>query len=246
MNKALVDMPGGTASGQIRSSASGIQELTLNVNGIGGVSFSEQFGAADLTTKATVPGGSAMLLSGSKTASDGSVRTLTILDTTSSSFNYTMLGAWEYAPIAGATNTKAAWFVIGPATKPTDIPATGSATYSGLMVGRYADGAAIWTVGASAGAVADFTNRSIILNTSNTQLNNPTGTLAAPDLNLSGTLSYAAGANTVTGPLTTPAGLTGSANAKFYGPAAAEFAGVFFLGDGANTKQMTGSFGVKR
>ena len=245
-NKALVEVPGGSATGRINSSASGPQNLTLTVNGIGGASFSEQFSAADLTTSTAVPGTSARLLSGYKTATDGSVRTLTILDTASSNFNYMVLGAWEYAPIAGATSNNAAWFAFGPATRPTDIPLSGTATYRGLMVGRYADGAAIWTVGATASAAADFANRSIIFNTSNTQLNNQTGTLATPTLNLSGTLSYAAGANNVTGALITPAGLTGRARAQFYGPAAAELAGGFFVGDGANTKQMTGSFGVKR
>ena len=245
-NKALGEVLGGSATGRISGSASGLQNLTLTVSGIGGASFSEQFSAADLTTSAAVPGTSARLLSGSKTATDGSIRSLTILDTTSSNFNYTVLGAWEYAPIAGATSTNAAWFAFGPATRPTEIPLTGTATYSGMMVGRYADGTAIWTVGATASAAADFANRSIIFNTSNTQLNNQTGTLAAPTLDLSGTLSYAAGANNVTGALTAPAGLTGTANAHFYGPAAAELAGAFFVGDGANTKQMTGSFGVKR
>ena len=245
-SKAFGEVPGGSATVRINGSASGIQNLTLTVNGIGGASFSEQFSAADLTTNAAVPGTSATLLSGYKTATDGSVRTLTILDTASSSLNYSSLGAWEYAPIAGANSTNAAWFAFGVATRPTDIPLTGTATYNGLMVGRYADGAALWTVGANANAAADFANRSIVLNTSDTQLNNQTGTLAAPTLNLSGTLSYAAGANKVTGALTTQAGLTGTANAQFYGPAAAELAGAFFVGDSANTKQMTGSFGVKR
>jgi hypothetical protein len=245
-NKALGQVPGGSATGRMSGSASGLQSLTLTVNGIGGASFSEQFSAADLTTSTPVPGTSATLLSGNKTATDGSVRALTMLDTASSNLNYTALGAWEYAPIAGATSTNAAWFAFGPATRPTEIPLTGTATYNGLMVGRYADGAAIWTVGATASAGADFGTRSIIFNTSNTQLNNQTGTLAAPTLNLSGTLSYATGANQVTGALTTPAGLTGTAIAQFYGPAAAELGGAFFVGDGANTKQMTGSFGVKR
>jgi hypothetical protein len=245
-NKALSQVPGGSATVGISASASGLQNVSLTVNGIGGASFSEQFSAADLTTSTPVPGTSASLLSGSKTAADGSVRTLTVLDTASSNLNYTALGAWEYAPIAGAASTNAAWFAFGPATRPTEIPLTGTATYNGLMVGQYADGAAIWTVGATASAGADFANRSIVFNTSNTQLNNPTGTLAAPTLDLSGTLSYAAGANHVTGALTTPAGLTGGANAQFYGPAAAELGGVFFVRDGANTKQMTGSFGVKR
>jgi hypothetical protein len=245
-NKALSEVPGGSATVRIGGSTSGVQNLTLTVDGIGGARFSEQFSAADLTNSVAVPGTGATLLSGSKTATDGSVRTLTILDTASSNLSYTALGAWEYAPIAGATNTNAAWFAFGPATRPTELPLTGTATYNGLMVGRYADGAAIWTVGATASAGADFANRSILFNTTNTQLNNQTGTFPAPTLNLSGTLSYATGANNVSGALTTPAGLTGTATAQFYGPAAAELGGVFFVGDGANTKQMTGSFGVKR
>jgi len=245
-NKVLGEVSGGSATVRISGSASGLQNLTLTVNGIGGANFSEQFSAADLTTSTLVPGTSARLLSGSKTATDGSVSTLTIVDTASSNFNYTALGAWEYAPIAGATTTNGAWFAFGPATRPADIPQTGTATYNGLMVGRYADGAAIWTVGATASAGADFANRSIVFNTSNTQLNNQTGTLAAPTLDLSGTLRYAAGANNVTGTLTTPAGLTGTANAQFYGPGAAELGGVYFVGNGANMKQMTGSFGLKR
>ena len=245
-NKALSEVTGASATVRISGSPSGLQNLTLTVNGSGGVSFSEQFSAADLTTSAVVPGTGATLLSGNKTATDGSVRTLTILNNASSNLNYSSLGAWEYAPIAGATSTNGAWFAFGPATRPTDIPLAGTGTYNGLMVGRYADGTAIWTVGATANVAADFASRSITFSTSNTQLNNQTGTLATPTLNLSGTLSYAAGANNVTGALTTPAGLTGTANAQFYGPAAAELSGVFFVGDGANTKQMTGSFGVKR
>jgi hypothetical protein len=135
-DKALGEVPGGSATGRITGSASGLQNLTLTVNGIGGASFSEQFSGADLTTITPVPGTSARLLSGSKTATDGSVRTLMILDTLSSNLNYTVLGAWEYAPIAGATSTNAAWVAFGPATTPTDIPLTGNATYSGWVNGR--------------------------------------------------------------------------------------------------------------
>jgi hypothetical protein len=244
--KAFTPVSGGTASGQITGSASGIQRLSLNVTGVSGVTFSQEFNAADLSTATPVPGSTSRLLSGSKTATDGSLRTLTILDTASSSLGYIVLGGWEYAATASTTNTTGASFVLGPGTRPNEIPVTGTATYSGLMVGKYADGAALWRVSASASALADFADRRVDFTTTNTQLANQAGTQGAPDLNLGGTLIYAAGTNRLTGLLSTPGGaMTGPAEARFYGPAAAELGGGFFVSNSAN-KQMVGSFGLKQ
>jgi hypothetical protein len=53
-NKALGEVRGGSATARISGSASGLQNLTLTVNGVSGASFSEQFSAADLTTSAAV------------------------------------------------------------------------------------------------------------------------------------------------------------------------------------------------
>ena len=244
---ALAAVSGGTLSGQGTITAAGIQSFTINVTNVAGVTFSETFTAADLSTSTPIPGQAPRaLLAGTKTASDGSVRTLTLLDTTTSGFNYMLLGAWEYAPSAVATSTTGQMFVVGSVTLGSDIPTTGTATYSGVMFGRYADGAALWKATASASATADFGNRSVAFMTANTQIANQSVSQAAPSLNLSGTLTYPAATNNLTGTLSTVNGLSGGANAQFYGPAAVELGGTFFVKDPGNTKQMTGAFGLKK
>jgi hypothetical protein len=158
-----------------------------------------------------------------------------------------ILGAWEYASAAAAASTSNQAFVVGSVTRPADIPTTGTASYSGLMFGRYADGAALWSATAAASATADFANRSVSFITTNTQIvNAATPQQAAPNLNLSGTLTYPAATNSLTGIVSTASGLTGPADARFYGPAAVELGGTFFVKDGGNTKQLTGSFGLKQ
>jgi len=246
--KTLLEVPGGTYSGQVVASASGITSITLNVTNIAGVTFSETFQSADLTSSVAVPGlAPRTLLSGTKTASDGSVRALTVLDTGTAGFNYMVLGGWEYASAAGATSAAGSMFVFGPATRSAEIPTTGTATYNGLMFGRYADGAQLWTATASASATANFANRSVSLVTTNTQIVSvSTPQQAAPNLNMTGTLTYPAATNALTGALSTPGGLTGPTEARFYGPAAAELGGTFFVRDPGNTKQLTGTFGLKQ
>jgi len=243
----LAPSSGGTLSGQGTSTTAGIQSLSINVTNVAGVTFSETFLASDIATSTPISGQAPRaLLSGSKTASDGSVRSLTILDVASGGFNYMLLGLWEYASAAVATSTSGQAFVVGSATRPSEIPVTGTASYSGVMVGRYADGAALWTATASASATADFANRSVAFSTANTQIANQAVTQAAPTLNLSGTLTYPAATNNLAGTLSTTGGLTGPSAARFYGPAAVEVGGVFFVKDAANTKQMTGFFGLKQ
>jgi hypothetical protein len=116
------------------------------------------------------------------------------------------------------------------------------------MFGRYADGANLWTATAFASAQADFANRTVAFNTTGTQLTTGSITQSAQLLNLSGVLTYPAATNNLTGTLTTTGSgpLSGSAAAQFYGPAAAEIGGTFFVRDPLNTRQMTGSFGLKK
>jgi hypothetical protein len=244
---ALAAVSGGTLAGQGTITTAGVQSFTINVTNVGGVTFSETFQAADLSTSTPIPGQAPRtLLTGTKTASDGSVRTLTLLDTATSGFNYMLLGAWGYASTAVATSITGQSFVVGSVTLGSDIPTTGTATYNGVMFGRYADGAALWNATATAGATADFANRNVAFTTTNTQIANQSVTQAAPNLNLSGTLTYPAATNNVTGTVSTVNGLTGNANAQFYGPAAVELGGTFFVKDPGNTKQMTGNFGLKK
>lgn len=244
---ALTGSSGGTLSGQIAGSAGGITTLSVNVTGIAGVTFAQTFLAADLATSTPIPGlAPRTLLSGSKTAGDGSVRTLTVLDTATADFHYMVLGSWEYASSAAATSSVGSTFVIGPETRSADLPVAGTAIYNGVMFGRYSDGAAIWSTTASASAVADFGNRTVAFNTASTQIASPGTTLAASQLDLGGTFSFPMATNNLTGTLSTVSGLSGPGSARFFGPAAVEIGGTFFVQDVGNTQQMTGSFGLKQ
>jgi hypothetical protein len=242
--KTLAELPGGAVVGQVTGSASGIATLSLTVTGIAAGPISETFQAADLATSTLITGPpDRTLLSGTKTATDGSVWTLTVLDTGSAGFNYMVLGSWEYASVSTPTSAVGSTLVIGAATRSPDIPLTGTATYSGVMFGRYADGNTVSSVTAQAGATANFANREVALSTTGTLV----GITPRSDLNLSGTLTYpTATTNNLTGTLSTASGLSGPGAAQFYGFYAAEIGGTFFVKDAGNTQQMTGSFGLKR
>jgi hypothetical protein len=96
-------------------------------------------------------------------------------------------------------------------------------------------------------ANVDFQTRNIGFSTSNTStLNLNSGARNSNDtsLNLSGTLSYAPGANSFGGTLTAGNGISGPASGRFYGPAAQEMGGVYSLQGQAGS--MLGGFGAKR
>ena len=97
-------------------------------------------------------------------------------------------------------------------------------------------------------ANADFTNRSIGFATSNTQVTDLSGTTIGPNLglNLSGNLTYSAGTNQFSGPVsTTSPALSGTATGQFYGPTANEIGGTYGL-TGSGVSGMLGAFGGKR
>jgi hypothetical protein len=253
----LAQTNSGTVQIQFTGSANGLTNVRLTVVGVGGppaANFTETFQAADLAIATPIPGQAPRtLLSGSKTFTDGSVRTLTVLDTFTADFNYMVLGSWEYALTSTAASAVGSNFVSGPATRSADIPLTGTANYSGVMFGRYADGATLSFATAEASATANFVNRQVAFSTTNTQItsqltSSPTWQ-ARTDLNLTGTLSYSPATNILTtlpGALSTVSGLTGESEARFYGPAAAEIGGTFFVKNAGNTQQLTGSFGLKQ
>jgi hypothetical protein len=96
-------------------------------------------------------------------------------------------------------------------------------------------------------ATASFDARTLTFSTSGTYANgSPTGTaVAAPDLNLAGTLTIVAGVNKVSGTVTTVGGMSGNANGKFYGPTANEVGGTYAV-SGSNLGSFVGGFGGKR
>jgi len=247
----------GTVSGRVSASANGIDTLSINVTGVAGNTFSQFFSKADLTATTQITGSSTpfpgldrYLLSGTKTATDGSVRTLTILDTKTAGFLYMVLGSWEYVPSSAPTSPIGGTFVFGPTTRSADIPVTGTANYNGVMFGRHADGNTVSSVTAQALADANFGTQTVAFRTTNTHI----GTTPRFDLNLISTpFTYLPGTNNLAtdpGALKTasdlihPVQLTGQGTARFFGPAAAEIGGTFFVGGGG--QQMTGTFGLNQ
>lgn len=165
-------------------------------------------------------------------------------------WNYQSFGYW--VADQGAIRSVVDAVSFGRLTEPGGIPASGTATYSGVTSGLYVD-AGGWPsdYAASLTAEADFgparsisfsTRRSLILPLGAEDL------IAAPELDFAGALAIAPGANRFSGTVNTlqPAvRLSGSVEGRFYGPAAEEIGGVFTL-TGSGTEALIGGFGAMR
>lgn len=97
---------------------------------------------------------------------------------------------------------------------------------------------------------ADFSARTLGLSSTNTHLAQPVSGAAAvfaPQLNLNGSASYAASSNAFTGTLSNAGGtMTGCNFGRFYGPAAQELGGTFFLQSPTNREAFAGAYGARR
>ena len=172
-------------------------------------------------------------------------RTVTYLAPDAASANpfklqFSSLGVWNTTDIATGQMTNAAAFSVGTRTLGTDIPTNGTATYNGAMLGVAVEGTSQYSVTGNASALADFRARSIAVQTSNSMrtdmANGAAGVAtAAPGYNMTGTLTYPAATNGLSGTMTTADGKTGTATGNFYGPQAAELGMTF------NLKSQTGT-----
>ncbi len=211
----------------------------------------------------------ACLLAGSVTsnAPDSQPVSFIYLDPSVAGLTYSTLGLWSKPTSVVGTDVGAA-LSIGVVTRTQDLPLFGTATYNGIMVGRYTDSSHAYAVGANVTAVVTFglsggnPAPSVTFSTTNTlrAMELVGGTLSGPllqsVLNLisPGSFTYSGtSTNSVTGTLTAlgvTSLMTGSATAKFYGPPTGaqaippEFGGAFFVGNGL--EQMNGSFSLKR
>lgn len=154
-------------------------------------------------------------------------------DATVHKYQYMAWGWWltaDYATTDPMIDTVEGFFVVGKPTAPGNIPTTGTATYSGETSGQALDGATFGIFNAT----ADFQNRAIAVSSTNTILDQGTGTFAAPQYDFNGTLSYAAGVNQFNGTISnSTSGMAGTATGMFYGPAAEEIGGVFEITNGS-------------
>ncbi|SEQ29721.1 hypothetical protein SAMN03080615_01096 [Amphritea atlantica] len=162
-------------------------------------------------------------------------------------WDYQTLGSW----VTGMGDINSAGRIgsisVGSRTDGSAVPTTGSATFVGITSGVYIDSAGTaFFVAGNTSINADFSARSLNFTTfNNNTVNGNTGATGVnSDLNLSGTLTYAAGSNNFSGSVN-GTGLTGSASGYFYGPSAEEAGGTFAL-TGSGVENYTGAFGSKQ
>jgi hypothetical protein len=215
-----------------------------------GLAFTETFPNPGTRQLEIAPGHTVQLFEASKTASDGSQRSLLLLDPASAGLSYSTLGAWTYASSAAATDHFAARFHLGVRTLGRDIPTSGTGTFAGVMLGTFADGADVYNVSAAARAQADFAARQVAFSTDSSRkvlVGTPptTPTVADSSLNLAGTLTYPSGSNALSGVLTA-GDMSGPSSARFYGPAAVEIGGDYVVQNGGGSRQMTGSYVLRK
>jgi transferrin binding protein len=157
--------------------------------------------------------------------------------TQNASLSHMAYGEWN-ANTTGLQNSPVGgFFAFGNATPGASIPTTGSATYTGRWQGLSNGVLSATRIDGPITGTALFTARTVGLSALDS-----TGAFR-----FGGTLSYAAGVNSLSGPIANGTGnLTGSASAQFFGPNAQELGGVFRLINGGGTPQLIGSFGMKQ
>jgi hypothetical protein len=161
-------------------------------------------------------------------------------------WDYQTFGIWE-TDRDSTTSRKFGAMSVGAPTIGSAIPISGTANFTGYTAGSYVNTAGTGTtVFADLTVGADFANRSLTFSTSNTQTSSDWVTFTAKsDLNLNGTLTYAAGTNRFTGTVNSVGGLTGNSTGQFYGPNAEELGGVFLL-QGSGVETYAGAYGAKQ
>lgn len=165
------------------------------------------------------------------------------------SWSYQSFGLWTTGVNTGNGTYGALSF--GSTTPGSAIPTTGTLPFTGRAGGRYAYVNGAGNYGATLAdvtATADFVHQTVVLSATATQATPDLGSTfaAKTNLNLSGTLSYNAATNEITGTVTTADGMTGTVTARFYGPNAEEIGGTFSVTSASPLGGYTGAFGGKR
>jgi C-lobe and N-lobe beta barrels of Tf-binding protein B len=170
-------------------------------------------------------------------------------------WNYQSFGIWMDQ--VGPTTFQAGAMSAGAVTPGSAVPTTSTATFRGHASGFFFDGAGgRFSTDSEMTAITDFGSRSIDFSTNLTGATDmnapwdgvtPKPVIARPDLNLAGTLNYAAGVNRFSGDVKTQGlDLTGKADGRFYGPSAQEIGGTYGLASPTTGARMLGGFGGKR
>jgi hypothetical protein len=161
-------------------------------------------------------------------------------------WNYQSFGVWNTASAGGGAMHASSFGVPTPASA---VPTSGTATFTGKLAGLYVSPSGQGSAAAADLSVrADFRTRSLVFGSSGTVVTRDLrAPVAAPGLNLSGTLTYQPGSNAFSGTLRNAAGtMSGTTSGKFYGPAAQELGGAFNLRASGTSEAFTGAYGAKR
>jgi hypothetical protein len=160
-------------------------------------------------------------------------------------WDYQSFGIWTTG--AGTASGTYGAASVGSPTPAGSIPTSGTATYYGYAGGRHvaSDGSHYFTVAAMQTS-ANFATRQLNFTTPYTEQTPNLYTSAMNgSLNMTGTLNYSPGSNQFTGAVSTAGGMTGSAQGRFYGPAAQEIGGTFSV-TGPGVQSYGGAFGGAR
>ena len=230
----------------VQGAADGAATLTLNSsNNFSAISASNSGGSVSFSTangdtlQAGFDGYTTIALNKSQTTLGS------FANPSANGFEYQTYGAWG---AYGNATTPAYAISVGNPSPASAIPLTGALTFTGGATGYYVDvnkfGYATYS---NMVAAVTFENRSVAFSTTNTSVIGGPGApqISAPALNMTGTLTYAAGSNAMTGTATTANGMSGNMNGKFYGPALNEVGGTYAV-TGSGVGSMVGGFGGKR
>lgn len=161
-------------------------------------------------------------------------------------FEYQTYGAWGGYGSAGTSTSNA--FSVGSPTPISGMPASGTAVFVGNSGGIAADTSGnAYIYSSSMAASVNFGSRQINYATSGSLASGPaTGNavVSAPGLNMTGTMSYGAGANSFSGSVRAANGTSGPISGQFYGPNANEIGGTYATAGPAGV--VIGGFGGKR
>lgn len=164
-------------------------------------------------------------------------------------WNYQSFGAWETG--RGTGSGYAAVTSVGRSTSGSSIPTNGTGVYTGYSGGiaLSADGTRDYFVSSNFQATANFSNRQVSIQATNSGAYDPVndaiynGTLV---FDYTGNLTYNSGSNSLTGTLTTTTNNSGTVKGQFYGPNAEELGGIFEITNYNGVGLYTGAFGAKR
>lgn len=162
-------------------------------------------------------------------------------------WNYQSFGIWDSNMTdRGNLGLESFGKIYAPSTS---FPTTGSATFTGELAGFYVSPTGHGSIAAAKLSVtADFSARSLSFASTGTTLTTDlSNAVAAPELNLAGTLTYGSGSNAFTGTLSNAGGtMSGKSYGRFYGPASQELGGIFTVKSATTAETLAGAYGAKR